>query len=140
MKKQKRQQEKGFTLIEILITLIILGLLGSLFAPKLLNRQEKAEQKGARIQLDRFTAALEAFRLDVGRYPTEQEGLEALVINPGVANWKGAYLKKTVPRDPWGNPYHYRNPGEHGEVEVFSYGKDNLPDGKDENADLGTWQ
>jgi len=140
MPRGKRERQKGFTLIEALVLLIILGLLGSLAAPRFFNHEEKAQQKGVRSQLDRFTAALEAFRLDVGRYPTEQEGLAALVVNPGLPNWKGAYLKKTVPRDPWGNLYHYRNPGEHGEIDVFSYGKDNQPGGNNGNADLGNWQ
>lgn len=140
MKQRKRKKQQGFTLIEALVLLIILGLLGSLVAPRLFKRQEISQQKGVKIQLDRFMAALEAFRLDVGRYPTEQEGLTALVVNPGLANWQGAYLKKTVPSDPWGNPYRYSNPGEYGEVDVFSYGKDNQPGGEKENADLGSWE
>jgi len=140
MKQKRLKNQRGFSFIELLIVMIILGLLGSLAGPRLFGRQDKARQKATRIQLERFMMALEAFRLDVGRYPTEQEGLTALVTNSGIEKWKGAYLKKVVPNDPWGNPYNYRQPGEHGVVDIYSYGQDNLPGGEKENADLGSWE
>lgn len=126
----------------MLMILIILGLLGSLVGPRFFGRQGKAWQKAARTQTERFMVALEAFRQDVGRFPTQQEGLTALVTNPRpvVEKWRGPYLRKAVPNDPWGNPYRYRNPGDHGEVDVYSYGRDNKPGGQKEDADIGSWE
>ncbi|MFA7383817.1 MAG: type II secretion system major pseudopilin GspG [Desulfurivibrionaceae bacterium] len=140
MEKRNLKKQGGFSLLEMLIVIIILLLLGSLVGPKFFGREDKARQKAVRTQIEKFMVALEAFRLDVGRYPTQQEGLTALVTNSGIEKWEGAYLKKAVPNDPWGNPYHYRNPGEHGVVDIYSYGQDNQPDGEKENADLGSWE
>jgi len=140
MEVKNLKKQRGFSLLELLIIIIILLLLGSLVGPKFFGREDKVRQKAARTQIERLMVALEAFRLDVGRYPTQQEGLAALVTNTGIKKWKGAYLKKAVPNDPWGKPYHYRNPGEHGAVDIYSYGQDNQPGGKKENADLGSWE
>jgi len=140
MEQKNLKKQRGFSLLELLIIMIILALLGFLVGPKLFGRQDKVRQKAARTQLERFMVAVEAFRLDVGRYPTQQEGLTALVTNSSIEKWKGAYLKKAVPNDPWGNPYHYRNPGQHGAVDIYSYGQDNQPGGKKENADIGSWE
>ncbi len=140
MKKRNQKRQCGFSLIEMLMILIILGLLGFLTGPKLFGTQGKAKQKTAKIQVERLMMAVEAFRLDVGRYPTQQEGLTALVINSGIEKWKGAYLKRALPNDPWGNPYKYRNPGVHGVVDIYSYGQDKQSGGTKENADIGSWE
>jgi len=140
MEAKNLKNPRSFSLLELLVIISIFLLLGSLVGPKLFSRQDKVRQKAARTQIERLMVAVEAFRLDVGRYPTQEEGLAALVTNSGIDKWKGAYLKKAVPYDPWVNPYHYRNPGEHGAVDIYSYGKDNQPGGKKENADLGSWE
>ena len=127
-------------MIELLIVMVILGLIASLVGPKLFGKLGKAQQKTAKTQIEMLMATLDAFRLDIGRYPSQQEGLDALFTDPGLDKWEGPYLKKAVPTDPWGNPYHYKNPGEHGEVDIFSYGQDNQPDGDKENSDVGSWQ
>ena len=136
----KRIGQKGFSLIEIMIVMIIIGLLASLVGPKLFSQLGKAKQKTAKTQIEMLMTALDAYRLDVGIYPSQQEGLEALIRNPGHENWAGPYLRKDLPNDPWDTLYHYQNPGEHGEVDIFSYGADNSPGGEDENADVGSWQ
>ncbi len=136
----RRRAELGFSLIELLIVMIILGLIASLVGPRLFGKLGGARQDTAKTQIEMLMAALDAFRLDVGRYPSEQEGLGALMQNPGVNKWDGPYLKKEVPIDPWGYPYHYQNPGQHGEIDLFSYGADNKPGGEKEDADVGSWQ
>jgi general secretion pathway protein G len=137
-KKNFRQQ--GFSLMELLIVMVILGLLASLVAPKLLKNIGKAEQGTARTQIEMFMVALDAYRLDVGRYPAQDEGLEALIKNPGSERWDGPYLKKNkIPNDPWNSPYIYRNPGEHTEIEILSLGADRQPGGDKENGDVGSW-
>ena len=136
--RSKKQQ--GFSLIELLIVMVILGLIASLVGPKLFGKLGKAQQKTAKTQIEMLMATLDAFRLDLGRYPSKQEGLSALFTDPGLEKWEGPYLKKEVPNDPWGNPYHYQNPGEHGEVDIYSYGQDNQPGGEKENGDVGSWQ
>ena len=140
MKHRNLKNQRGFSLMELLIVMVILGLIASLVGPQLFGKLGKAQQKTAKTQIEMLMAALDGFRLDVGRYPNQQEGLTALVTNPGVEKWDGAYLKKAVPNDPWGNPYQYRNPGEHGEVDIYSYGQDNQPGGEKENADIGSWE
>ena len=130
---------RGFSLIELLIVMIILGLLASLVGPKMFGKLGMAKQKTAKTQIEMLMTALDAYRLDMGTYPSTQEGLEALVENPGSDNWDGPYLAKEVPLDPWGNPYNYENPGTHGEVDIFSYGLDNQPGGDGENTDVGSW-
>jgi general secretion pathway protein G len=140
MKQQKLKKQRGFSLMELLIVMVILGLIASLVGPKLFGKLGMAQQKTAKTQIEMLMAAMDAFRLDVGRYPTQQEGLTALVADPGLEKWDGAYLKKAVPNDPWGSPYHYRNPGEHGEVDIYSYGRDNQPGGEKDNTDIGSWE
>ncbi len=131
--------QDGFSLMELMIVMVILGLLASLVGPTLFNKVGKANQGTAKTQIAMLMGTLDAYRLDIGHYPTEQEGLEALVVNPDDDKWDGPYLKKGVPNDPWGNPYHYQNPGDHNEVDIFSYGSDNRPDGEKEKADIGSW-
>jgi general secretion pathway protein G len=144
MRQRTLNTQRGFSLMELLIVMVILGLIASLVGPKLFGKLGKAQQKTAKTQIEMLMAAMDAFRLDVGRYPTQQEGLSALAINPGAGvgldKWDGPYLKKAVPNDPWGNPYHYRSPGEHGEVDIYSYGQDKQPGGEKENADIGSWE
>jgi len=130
----------GFTLLELLVVMVIIGLLAGYVAPRYFAQVGKAEIKAARAQIDAFDKALETYRLDTGKYPTTDQGLASLMTAPaGMPNWQGPYLKKAVPLDPWGHPYHYRQPGEHGDFDLYTYGKDNKPGGKNEDADLGNW-
>jgi general secretion pathway protein G len=130
----------GFTLLELLVVMVILGLLAGYVAPKFFAHIGKAEVKTARAQIDSLEKALDAYRLDVGSYPGTEQGLAALAQRPGSeARWNGPYLKKAVPNDPWGHPYQYKQPGEHGEFDLFSFGKDGQPGGTGEAEDLGNW-
>ncbi len=133
--------KKGFTLIELLIVMVIIGLLASLVAPKLFNKLESSKVKTAKAQIEMIGTALDAFRLDVGRYPTTQEGLKVLWKNPGnIKNWDGPYLPKPIKDDPWGHPYIYKCPGEHGAYDLYSLGADGKPGGKGENKDITSWE
>jgi general secretion pathway protein G len=135
------KKQKGFSLIELLIVMVILGLLASLVGPRMFGKLGSAKQNTAKTQIEMIMTALDAYRLDMGRYPGQQDGgLGALANNPGHEKWGGPYLRKGVPLDPWGNPYQYRNPGEHGEVDVFSHGGDNLPGGSGEDRDVASWE
>jgi len=135
-----RSRQAGFTLIELLIVVIILGVLAGLVGPRLFGRVGQSRQAAARVQIELLGAALDQFKLDVGRYPTSQEGLQALQQSPGNApGWEGPYLKKDVPRDPWGSPYQYRSPGEHGEYDVASLGSDGTPGGEGEATGVVSW-
>lgn len=132
---------RGFTLIELLIVMIILGLLAALVAPRMFGKVGSSKQKAAKAQISLFETALDTYRLDVGRFPTSDQGLEALRKKPSeVDNWDGPYLPKEIPRDPWGNPYEYRYPGEHGDYDIISYGADGQPGGEDEDADVVNWK
>ena len=120
--------------------MVIIGLLAGYVAPRYFAQVGKSEVKVTRAQIDAFEKALEAYRLDVGKYPTTEQGLAALITAPpGTPNWQGPYLKKSVPLDPWKNPYHYRQPGEHGDYDIYSYGRDGKPGGQNEDADIGNW-
>lgn len=137
---EKKSGTSGFTLVELLIVMIILGLLAALVAPKLFQKVGSSKQKAAKAQISMFESALDAFRLDVGRYPTTEEGLQALRKNPGVPKWEGPYLPKDIPKDPWGNDYVYKYPGEHGEYDIYSLGADGREGGEGENADIVSWE
>jgi general secretion pathway protein G len=129
----------GFTLLELLVVLVIIGLLAGFVAPRFFAQLGKSEQKVARAQIEAFEKALDTYRLDTGRYPTTDEGLKALATKPGSADnrWTGPYLKKDVPDDPWGRPYQYRAPGESGkDYEIMSLGKDGVPGGSGDDADV----
>jgi general secretion pathway protein G len=127
----------GFTLLELLIVVVIIGLLASFVAPRYFGQLGKSEVQVARAQLQAIADALDQFRLDVGRYPNTTEGLSALTqAPPGEARWRGPYLKKDVPPDPWGKPYQYRSPGERGDYDLGSLGKDGRPGGEGDAADL----
>nr|MBF0222222.1 type II secretion system major pseudopilin GspG [Desulfobulbaceae bacterium] len=138
--QQELDNQKGFSLIELLIVMVILGLLASLVGPKMFGKLGMAKQKTAKTQIEMLMTAMDSYRLDVGKYPSSQEGLEALVENTGSDKWAGPYLQKGVPNDPWDNPYNYENPGQNGEIDISSYGADGQSGGDGENADVGSWE
>jgi len=128
---------RGFTLLELLVVVVIIGLLAGIVAPRYFGQVGKSEVNVARAQLDALEKALDQYRLDVGRYPSTELGLKALVERPASEpKWSGPYLRKDVPPDPWGKAYVYKLPGEKGEFDLLSYGKDGQPGGTGENADL----
>ncbi len=137
----KRRKERGFTLIELLVVMVIIALLASLVAPKLFSKLGASKQKAAKAQIQMIETALDAFRIDVGRYPTTAEGLKVLWEDPGnIKGWDGPYLPKPVKSDPWGNPYVYKSPGENGKpFELKSLGADGKEGGTGENADISVW-
>ncbi|MFA5353947.1 MAG: type II secretion system major pseudopilin GspG [Thermodesulfovibrionales bacterium] len=139
-KKVKYRDARGFTLVELLVVMVIIGLLAALVAPRLFPKLGKGKQAAAKAQIELLGQALDQFRLDVGRYPATQEGLNALSTNPGMENWEGPYLKKGLPADPWGKPYQYQSPGTHGEYDLFSYGRDGAPGGESEDKDIASWE
>ena len=131
---------RGFTLLELLVVMVIIGLLAGIVAPRYFGQVGKSEVKVTRAQLNSLEQALDQWRLDVGRYPTTEEGLNALMTAPpDITGWTGPYLKKAVPLDPWGHPFVYQQPGEHGEIDLYSYGKDGQPGGNGESADITNW-
>jgi len=133
-------KQPGFTLLELLVVMVIIGLLAGYVGPRYFAQIGKSEIKTARAQIDSFGKALDQYRLDTGHYPTVEQGLAALMARPlNETKWAGPYLVKAVPLDPWGNRYLYKYPGEHGEFDLFSYGKDGQPGGSDEAADIGNW-
>jgi len=135
-----QNRNKGFTLIELLIVMVIIGLIAALVGPRLFPKLGKGKQSAAKAQIELLGQALDQYRLDVGRYPTTQEGLNSLNVNPGVDRWQGPYLKKELPQDPWGRPYQYQCPGNNGEYDLFSYGADGVPGGEGEDADVVSWK
>src|SRR5476649_1293583 len=128
----------GFTLLELLVVIVIIGLLAAYVGPKYFSQLGKSEVTIARAQIDAFEKSLDTYRLDVGRYPNTEEGLGALLTAPATAGakWNGPYLKKALPLDPWGHPFQYRAPGSKGEYEIISLGKDGQPGGSGEDADI----
>ena len=132
---------KGFTLLELLVVMVIIGLLVSYVGPRYFAQVGKSEVKTAKAQINALEQALDQYRLDVGHYPTTEQGLDALFNKPSnVTKWNGPYLKKAAPLDPWGNVYIYKSPGEHGDIDLMSYGNDGRPGGKDDAADINNWQ
>lgn len=135
------RRAKGFTLLELLVVLVILGLLVGYVAPRYFAQVGKSEVKVARAQIKALEDALDQYRIDVGRYPATAPGLAALNEQPaGESRWQGPYLKKALPNDPWGHPYQYRAPGEHGEYDIWSFGRDGQAGGSGEDADITSWQ
>lgn len=139
--RRARRPQAGFTLVELLVVLIILGLIAAFAVPRVLHYVGGAKTDSARIQIERLGTTLDLYRLQVGQYPNEEDGLRALVERPADAeNWGGPYLKKdSALIDPWGRPYIYRYPGEHGEYDLYSLGADNAEGGDGENQDLTNW-
>ncbi|MDT9000923.1 type II secretion system major pseudopilin GspG [Paucibacter sp. APW11] len=134
------RQARGFTLLELLVVMVIIGLLAGYVGPKFFNQIGKSEVKAARAQIDGLQKALDQYRLDVGRYPTTEQGLLALTSKPAdEPRWAGPYLSKALPKDPWHNDYQYRSPGEHGEYDLLSNGRDGRPGGEGEDADIVSW-
>ena len=137
---QRVGKNVGFTLLELLVVIVILGLLAGYVAPRYFAQVGKSEIKVAQAQIESLGKALDQYRLDVGRYPSTEQGLAAMMERPASeTKWDGPYLKKALPPDPWGKPYLYRSPGEHGEYDIYSYGKDGQAGGSGENVDIVSW-
>ncbi len=141
MRAATKRRDAGFTLLELLVVLAIMGLLAAIIAPQVLRYLGSSRTQTARVQIQNVMGALELYRLDVGRYPAPAEGLRALMAPPATANgWNGPYLQRSSAlNDPWGVPYRYTDPGKHGEVDVYSYGSDNAEGGTGEAQDVGSW-
>ena len=141
-KQANQGRQRGFTLIELLVVLVILGLLAGVAGPRIINYLGKARTDTAKLQIEEFGGSLDLFKLETGRYPTTQEGLQALVQQPpGLAGWNGPYLKKkTLPKDPWNNDYRYASPGQHGPYDISSLGADNKEGGESEDKDVNGWE
>ncbi len=142
--RQPRRHARGFTLIEVLVVIVILGILAALVVPRVLERPDEARAVAAKSDIASLLSALKLYRLDNQRYPTTDQGLSALVTRPTIAplppNWKpNGYLDR-LPNDPWGHPYQYLNPGVRGEIDVFSFGADGAPGGAGIDADIGSWE
>ncbi len=140
--KVRRRRARGFTLIELMVVLVIIGVLAALIVPNVLDRADDARVTAARTDVNNLMQALKLYRLDNQRYPSGEQGLQALVIKPTASpippNWK-PYLDK-LPNDPWGKPYQYANPGLKGEIDVYSLGADGVVGGEGKNAEIGSWQ
>jgi general secretion pathway protein G len=135
-----RSGDAGFTLIELLVVLVILGLLAGLVGPKVLSYLGGSRTKTAKLQIEQLSAALDLYKLDNGAYPDSAQGLAVLLsAPPGAGNWHGPYLAKSLPNDPWGRPYHYRSPGQHGDYDLYSLGSDNQEGGEGEAQDVTNW-
>ena len=140
--RSRQQLQRAFTLIELMVVLVIIGVLAALIVPNVIDRADDARVTAARTDVNNIMQALKLYRLDNQRYPTAEQGLQALLTRPttgpAAPNWK-PYVEK-LPKDPWGQPYQYLNPGVKGEIDVFSLGADGQPGGEGKNADIGSWQ
>jgi general secretion pathway protein G len=137
----KNSNHAGFTLLELLVVMVIIGLLVGYVGPRYFAQVGKSETKVAKAQIDALEKALDTYRLDTGHYPSTELGLSALNTKPAnEPKWSGPYLKKAVPVDPWGRPYLYKSPGDHGDMDLYTLGKDGQPGGAEENADINNWQ
>ncbi|WP_019143015.1 type II secretion system major pseudopilin GspG [Noviherbaspirillum massiliense] len=138
--KPRQPNSSGFTLLELLVVMVIIGLLAGYVGPKYFSQIGKSETKTALAQIDALGKALDQYRLDTGHYPSTEQNLTALFTRPAnEPKWDGPYLKKAVPPDPWGKPYVYKQPGDHGDYDLFSYGKDGEPGGTGDAADITSW-
>ena len=135
--------QRGFTLLEVMVVVVIIGILAALVVPKIISRPDEARAIAAKQDIASLLQALKLYRLDNMRYPTTEQGLQALVARsttvPVPPNWKAGGYVERLPKDPWGNPYQYLNPGLHGEIDVFSFGADGAPGGEGNDADIGSW-
>lgn len=139
-KRNRGSSNRGFSLIELIVVLVILGLLATVVGPKVMDRLGRGKSEIAKLQIDQLEGALGLFRFDVGRYPSTAEGMAALIDNPGIENWAGPYLdKRTLPKDPWGREYEYRAPGQYGDFDLYSLGADGMEGGEDDSADVTSW-
>jgi general secretion pathway protein G len=140
--KESRARQSGVTLIELMVVVTIIALFVALVGPSLFKNVDKSKVTAAKAQLEQFMTALGTYKLDVGTFPTTEQGLQALRVKPGdVQNWNGPYIPKEVPQDPWQHPYVYKYPGEHGdEPDIISYGLDGQPGGEGLNADIVSWK
>lgn len=137
---RNQNRDSGFTLLELLVVLVILGLLAGYVAPKYFAQVGKSEVKTAQAQIVALEKALDQYRIDTRHYPSTEQGLAALNTKPAnEPNWDGPYLRKALPNDPWGNPYQYKMPGEHGEIDLLSFGHDGAPGGSEDGADITNW-
>jgi general secretion pathway protein G len=142
----KQLDYRGFTLIELMVVIVILGILAGLIVPRIMGRPEEAKQLKAKMQIESLETALKLYKLDNGMYPDTEQGLQALIEQPetGIVpkNWrKQGYLEKgRLPKDPWGNEFVYLSPGTHGDYDIISYGADGVPDGEDKNRDINSWE
>ena len=139
--KDRRIRESGFSLIELIVVLVILGLLAGVVGPRLWNRVGESKAQVAKLQIEELGNALALYRFDVGRYPTSSQGLQALVEDSGIQNWSGPYLaKNNVPKDTWGRDYQYRFPGDNGDYDLWSFGADGEQGGEGDDADVNSWE
>jgi len=136
-------RQRGFTLLEVMVVVVILGILAALVVPKIISRPDEARVLAAKQDIASLMQALKLYRLDNQRYPVTEQGLQALVTQPTIAplppNWKSGGYVERLPKDPWGNPYQYLNPGVHGDMDIFSAGADGTPGGEGNDADIGSW-
>ena len=137
------RKQYGFTLLEVMVVVVIIGILAALVVPKIISRPDEARIVAAKHDIASLMQALKLYRLDNQRYPTTEQGLQALVSRPETTpvplNWKAGGYVDRLPRDPWGNPYQYLNPGVHGEIDLLSFGADGAPGGEGNDADIGSW-
>ena len=137
----RNKRDSGITLIELLVVMVIIAMFATIVGQRLFRNVEKARQTTAKAQIDELESVLDAFRLDVGRYPSNEEGLQSLRVRPGnLDRWDGPYLKKDLPMDPWQRPYVYHFPGQHGDYDLYSFGADGQEGGDGENADVTSWK